>query len=355
LELQASRAAALLAASLLCLSVSPAASAARDRARPADKKPSLRPEDDPALAGDAPAFSKAQVAFRAPADGAELPPGEVLVQLELQGYALGPAPLAVPRDPDRPIPARDPVDAATASAPDAATPSAPDTATPSAPDAATPSAPDAASRASAADGPAPTGRAAPFAILLVDNDGALRIDDAAPARLLRGLAPGPHLLRVVLSRPWGEVVKSSGAFALTRFWLGPRPPDASAAREQEAKSWPDLHRALLTYVFPLGELRRDLSLRAAGPEPSEAAPAPPLPTPRALDFFLSLARLQEQGRGDKVRVVLNKRELPTQRAWHPLPLPLQPGRNRVTIDLLDRRSTKVKNAVNRTDRVVLVE
>jgi len=328
LELQASRAAALLAASLLCLSVSPAASAARDRARPADKKPSLRPEDDPALAGDAPAFSKAQVAFRAPADGAELPPGEVLVQLELQGYALGPAPLAVPRDPDRPIPARDPVDAATASAPDAATPSAPD--------AATPSAPDAASRASAADGPAPTGRAAPFAILLVDNDGALRIDDAEPARLLRGLAPGPHLLRVVLSRPWGEVVKSSGAFALTRFWLGPRPPDASAAREQEAKSWPDLHRALLTYVFPLGELRRDLSLRA-------------------LDFFLSLARLQEQGRGDKVRVVLNKRELPTQRAWRPLPLPLQPGRNRVTIDLLDRRSTKVKNAVNRTDRVVLVE
>ncbi len=246
----------------------------------------------------------------------------------------------------RPPPlARDSSDAGTASASDAGTADALARASTSAADAATASAPDGGARAPSPAGQAPAARSAPFAILLVDNDGALRIDDAAPALLLHGLAPGPHLLRVVLSRPWGEVVKSSGAFALTRFWVGPRPPDARAAREQELKSWPDPHRALLTYVFPLGEVRRDLSLRAAGSASSEAAPAPPLPTPRALDFFLSLARLQEQGRGDKVRVVLNKRELPTQRAWRPLPLPLQPGKNRVTIDLLDRRSTKVKNAV----------
>ena len=317
---------------------------------------SVRPEDDPLLAGDAPAFAKATVAFRVPADGAELAPGDVALQLDVEGYALGAAPGAARSD-----------------------------------------------SAAAQSG-------ASFAILLVDNDGALRVDDASAPLRLSGLAPGPHTLRAVLSRPWGEVVKAKGAFAMTRFWVGPRLADSDTARAAEQKIWPDPKHPILTYVFPLGELRQGLSLAPDGPAsaptpepaatalapqapdaaapginaaaPGTNAPAPginapapsadasaadaaepppepsartwnaPLPPQRELDFYLAGAQLKEKGRANKVRVVINKRELPIVRAWRPLPLVLDPGRNRITIDLLDRRSTVVKNAVNRTDRYI---
>jgi hypothetical protein len=56
-------------------------------------------------------------------------------------------------------------------------------------------------------------------------------------------------------------------------------------------------------------------------------------------------------RGDKVRIVLDKRELPLTTEWKPVPLRrARAGAHRLTIDLLDRRGLKVKNAVNRTDR-----
>ena len=323
--------AAALTILAIALSAAPGA-VARAHKKPAAAR-SVRAEDDPLLAGDARAFAAAKVFLRAPLDGAEVPPaGGVTVQLEVQGYALGPA-------------ARPP---GAASAPDA--------------------------------GPSDEAAPAPFAILLVDNDGALRVDAADAPLRLTGLAPGPHLLRALLSRPWGEVIKAKDAFAVARFWVGPRPADASAARAAEEKVWPDPKKPILTYVFPLGELRPGLALeidrsRAAAPGADESSdagsdpPAPdaaalaadppreppaarPLPDQRELDFFLSGARLQSHGPSDKVRVVLDKRELPMLRAWRPFPLPFKGGRCRVTIDLLDRRSTKVNNAVNRTDRFV---
>jgi hypothetical protein len=67
-----------------------------------------------------------------------------------------------------------------------------------------------------------------------------------------------------------------------------------------------------------------------------------------LDFYLTGAKLVR--RGDKVRVVIDKREYPTVRAWKPLSLTLKPGVHHITIDLLDRRGTKVRNALNRSDR-----
>ncbi len=322
---------ALLIAAGVMLATAPSKAFARaHKKKPAANQ--IRAEDDSQLAGDARAFAKARVAFAAPGDGAEISAAAgVPVQLEVKGYALGPAPSK----------------AETLAPTDGGAPS------------------ESASTATAT---------APFALLLVDNDAALRIDETNLAMHLTGLAPGPHLLRAVLSRPWGEVVKAKDAFAMVRFWVGPRPTDTVTAHEHEAKVWPDTKHPILTYVFPLGELRAGVALTVdeslptapsldgssdagaleASAQPAKPSPASarPLPVQTALDFYLSGAQLKEHGRANKIRVVIDKRELPIVRAWKPTRLPLKPGTNHVTIDLLDRRSTKVKNAVNRTDRTI---
>jgi hypothetical protein len=313
----------------------------------------VRPEFDPKLPGHAKEFARASVALEEPADLSEisLAPDAIKVVLHVEGYALGPAPAAA----------------------------------------------------------APM--AAPFALLLIDDEAALRIDDASAPLLLRGVRPGPHLLRVVLSRPWGEVVKAPGAIALSRIWVGPK-LEGPAGKAAERAVWPDPRKPLLTCVFPLPEEREGgptleayavaaaqveaeaatdagapaeeaLAAAAAGgaaqdagatgdetlaaaaptgaapdagaPSPSpqaaaEAKPAPRAPQRPVLDFFLSGATLKPRGRGDKLRLVVDKKELPLVREWKPVRLKLGPGAHRLTVDLLDRRGTKVRNAVNRTDR-----
>ena len=189
--------------------------------------------------------------------------------------------------------------------------------------------------------------------LIVDNEPALEVD-AAGSLVLRGLRPGPHLLRAILCRPWHEVVKAKGAFALVRFWLGPR-LGGKAGKAAEYVAWPDPKKPLLTYLLPLGEKGSDaqpLELAEAGSPDPAAAPSARRPAaagPARLDFYLSNARLAR--RGDKIRLVLDRRELPLVTKWEPVPLRLKgPDPHRISIDLLDRRGRKVKNAVNRTDR-----
>ena len=58
--------------------------------------------------------------------------------------------------------------------------------------------------------------------LIVDNEPALQVDDASQPLTVKDVAQGPHLLRIVLCRPWHEVVKAPHAFAMLRFWSGPR-------------------------------------------------------------------------------------------------------------------------------------
>ena len=330
-----------------------------------------RPEDDPRLKGDAKAFLHARVRFIEPADESALPPAVesvpehaaldggasdagdvrgaaaapiegVRVSFSVEGYALG------------------------AAQPDAA-PDAP----------------------------------RPHAHLIVDNDLALELD-STDSVVLQGLRPGPHALRLVLCRPWHEVVKAPGAFALTRFWLGP-PIEGKAGRAAEFVAWPNPKKPILTYVLPLGDAAAGaphLATAPAAAQPeapaADGGPARPdagtpveagaaaaesaagasagaqapvsdagaiaadagaparaartAPAPHAvLDFYLSGAKLVR--RGDKVRVVIDKREYPTLRTWKPVRLDrLRPGQHRITIDLLSRRGTKVRNAVNRTDR-----
>ncbi|HEX4384426.1 MAG TPA: hypothetical protein VH083_15800 [Myxococcales bacterium] len=263
------------------------------------RTPAARPEDDTRLKGDDKAFAKAAVGFIGPADLSELEEDEdVRIEFKLSGYALGPL------QPGGPV---------------------------------------------------------PHAHLIIDNEPALEIDDAAAPYLLKGLARGPHLLRVVLCRPWHEVVKAPHALGLTRFWVGPK-LEGKAGHAAEFVAWPDVKKPFVTYVLPVGAPTADLTLtqlqRAeavsdpAIATPGEAAAEAP-PQKRAehpvLDFYLSNARLNR--RGDKLKVVLDRRELPLVTEWKPQHLRrARPGPHKLTVDLMNRKGLKVKNAVNRTDR-----
>ena len=219
--------------------------------------------------------------------------------------------------------------------------------------------------------------------LIVDNQPALQVDDVSHPLTLTNVPPGPHLLRAVLCRPWHEVVKAPHAFALVRFWSGPRASGRTGA-VAEHQAWPDPRRPLLTYVLPLGEPRADdarvlleeiaptttVSVAAPasndpnlggsnGVAPAPPPPPPPLPRaapapvrrarPPALDFYLAHAKLGR--RSYKVRIVLDRAELQLVKAWEPRRLPrLRPGRHHIAIDLLDRRALKVPGTLNRTDR-----
>ena len=266
---------------------------ARKHRKPAAAK-AARPEDDPRKHGEDQAFAAARVSFAEPRDLAELPENEAVpVALVVAGYALGPA---------------------------------------------------------APGGPSP------HAHLIIDNEPARTVSSDGPLTL-SGLARGPHLLRAVLCRPWHEVVKAPGSFALVRFWIGPK-LEGKSGKAAEYVAWPDAKKPLLTYVLPIGAPGKDApdlvleradgsaSDEGTGGASDELAAAAERPI---LDFYLSQARLAR--RGDKVRVVLDRRELPLVTEWKPQRLRrARPGPHKLTIDLLNRRGLKVKNAVNRSDR-----
>ena len=257
--------------------------------------PPARAEDDSRKKGDDKAFAKATLSFAAPKDLSQFDPVlPVHIELRVAGYALGPL-----------------------------HPSGP----------------------------------SPHLHLIVDNEPAVEVSDLTAPLRLNGLGRGPHLLRAVLCRPWHEVVKAPRAFALARFWVGPR-LEGKAGKAAEYVAWPDLRKPILTYVLPVGgpPAGFDFSREVQRP-PDEvgAAQLAPLevPTPGAdkpvLDFYLANARLAR--RGDKVRIVLDRRELPLITEWKPQHLRrARGGMHKVTIDLLNRRGLKVKNAVNRSDR-----
>lgn len=290
------RAKVLLAVALFAFA--PRAAEARRHPHRARPSKDLAPEKDPALKGDAAAFAGAEIVLRAPLDLAQLDGTEVRIDLEVSKYALAPG--------------------------------------------------------------------GAHAHLIVDNEPALEVD-ATGTFVLRGLRPGPHLLRAVLCRPWHEVVKARGAFSMVRFWLGPR-LGGKAGKAAEYVAWPDPKKPLLTYLLPLGLPGRDaqpLALLAAplarldgaeqtsdgGTSDANAidANATAQTGPPRLDFYLSNGKLDR--RGDKLRIVLDRRELPLVTKWEPVLLHRAgPGAHRLSIDLLDRRGRKVKNALNRTDR-----
>lgn len=276
----------------------PAEARVRKKRKPAAAVRSVPPraEDDPRKRGSNPAFRRASIAFAAPADLSQITEGPVPVRLVVKRYALG-----------------------------ALKPFGP----------------------------------TPHAHLIVDNEPALEIADAKASWTLTGLPPGPHLLRAVLCRPWHEVVKAPKAFALVRFWVGPR-IWGKAGKAAESVIWPQPRRPLLTYVLPIGGPAENLELvrEETGGDPTQSAPSEasqssPGANRPVLDFYFSNGKLGR--RGDKVRIVLDRRELPLITDWKPHPLRrAHKGTRRITIDLLNRKGLKVNNAVNRTDRVFTV-
>jgi hypothetical protein len=297
---------------LLALLVAAAPAARKHKS--VKRAPAARPEDDTRLKGDDKAFAKAALSLVTPADQAELPEDDgVRIEIKLSGYALGPL---------------------------------------------------------------QPGGPTPHAHLIVDNEPALELDDASVPYELRGLARGPHLLRVVLCRPWHEVVKAPRAFAMARFWVGPK-LEGKAGHAAEFVAWPDPHKPFVTYVLPVGEPPEDLELEKLQkpetvPDPSIATPGEAVPSQKqtggagfagdgrsanarsigeraVLDFYLSNSKLAR--RGDKLKVILDRRELPLVTEWKPQHLRrARLGPHKLTIDLLNRKGLKVKNAVNRTDR-----
>jgi hypothetical protein len=271
-----------------------AAAAAMLVAAPARPARRVAPEQDPKLGGAAKAFSKATVSFVSPEDRAVLKRDQIEVQLKVGHYNL-------------------------------------------------------------------VGGA--HAHVIFDNEPALEVDDLEDPIVLKDVPPGPHVLRAVLCRPWHEVVKAKGAFAMVRFWAGPRFAGRAAELAERAE-WPDPKKPLLTYVLPIGQRTKGAKgFEADGTDgaftkepPAPATPATPGKKAEvpALDFFLSNAQLGK--RGAKVRVVLDKAELPLVNTWEPKKLTrLKPGEHRVTIDLLDSKGQKATNALNRTDRTFVVK
>jgi hypothetical protein len=276
----------------------PAEARARKKRKPAALASRMRPEDDPRKRGNHRAFAKASIAFAAPKDLSALGDGAVEIRLVVKGYRVGAL------HPGGPV---------------------------------------------------------PHVHLIVDNEPALEIDDAQAAWALGGLAPGPHLLRAVLCRPWHEVVKARRAFAMTRFWVGPRLA-GKAGRAAESAVWPAPRKPILTYVLPVGPAPANLVLApieeaaphdSSGPADPTAAWLKPSPNRPVLDFYLTNGKLGR--RGDKILIVLDRRELPLVTDWKPHPLRrAHKGTRRISIDLLNRKGLKVHNAVNQTDRVFTV-
>jgi hypothetical protein len=254
--------------------------------------PAARPEDDPRRRGSSPAFARASIAFAAPRDLEQLGESAVEIRLRIKGYAIGAL------KPGRPV---------------------------------------------------------PHAHLIVDNEPALEIDDATVPWALGGLSPGPHVLRAVLCRPWHEVVKASRAFAMVRLWIGPR-LSGKAGRAAEAAVWPNPRRPILTFVLPIGAPSKSLVLARIeqdAAQTKEPVPPPPGANRPMVDFYLSNAWIGR--RGDKVRIVLDRRELPLVTEWKPQALRRAHGTHRIVIDLLNRKGLRVTNAINETDRVFTVE
>lgn len=193
----------------------------------------------------------------------------------------------------------------------------------------------------------------PHLHLIVDNEPAFEITDLSAPLTLTGLSRGPHLLRAVLCRPWHEVVKAPKAFAMSRFWVGERLP-GKAGKAAEFVAWPDPKKPILTYVLPIGDPARDApDLKLTREKGEDADPQPGADRP-VVDFYLSHGKLAR--RGDKLRIVLDRRELPLIVDWKPQHLRrAHKGTHRVTIDLLSRRGLMVKNAVNRTERIFTIK
>lgn len=183
---------------------------------------------------------------------------------------------------------------------------------------------------------------------------------------LRNVSEGQHTLRVFASRPWHESYKNEGSFQMVTFnvrgggdpskptttnagqrMADNRASEASPAPAAEGKDFGakskgdatvDRSKPLLTYSRPKGEYK--------GVEAD----------PIMIDFWLTNARLEEDGGEHRVRYSVDGGEPQYIKKWQPVWLKgWTEGKHKVKLELVDRSGNVVQNgSYNTTEREITV-
>ncbi|HXD32751.1 MAG TPA: hypothetical protein VN643_16630 [Pyrinomonadaceae bacterium] len=177
---------------------------------------------------------------------------------------------------------------------------------------------------------------------------------------LRNLTAGKHTLRVFASRPWHESYKNEGVFQMATFTVkgggdASKPTTATggqtvaspspAAAPREGKDMPpstagavDATKPLLTYSRPKGEYK--------------GGDADPI----MIDFWLTNAKLKDDGGEYRVRYIIDNDEPRFIDKWDPTWLSgWTSGKHTVRLELLDKDGRPVDNGgYNTTTREITV-
>lgn len=154
------------------------------------------------------------------------------------------------------------------------------------------------------------------------------------------VAPGRHTLRIFASRSFHESYKNEGAFHMVSFTVkGSETATASQAQDEKAAPGePDLTRPLLTYSRPKGEYKGD-----------EADPI-------MIDFWLTNARLKEDGGEFRIRYIIDDGDPGYIDRWAPLWLSdWTNGKHTVRLELIGTDQNPVENGgLNTTTHEITV-
>lgn len=173
--------------------------------------------------------------------------------------------------------------------------------------------------------------------VILDNEPYEAYYDLSKPFEFKDVAPGRHTLRVFASRSWHESYKNEGAFHMVQFTVK---GGASPAPEnvEPAADGPDPNRPLLTYSRPKGEY-----------EGEEADPI-------MIDFWLTNARLKEDGGQYRVRYIIDDGEPGYIDRWGPVWFTgWTSGKHSVRLELLGPDNMPVENGgLNTTTREITV-
>ncbi|HSS18669.1 MAG TPA: hypothetical protein VLL54_01090 [Pyrinomonadaceae bacterium] len=179
---------------------------------------------------------------------------------------------------------------------------------------------------------------------------------------LRNVVAGKHTLRVFPSRPWHESFKNDGAFQMVSFTVkgggdASKPTTTNngqtvannnaspAAPPKEGKDFAasqggdvDITKPLLTYSRPKGEYKGDDS------------------DPIMIDFWLTGAKLRDDGGEYRVRYIVDDDEPKFIDKWEPIWLAgWINGKHTVRLELIDKDGKPVDNGgYNTTSREISV-
>lgn len=160
--------------------------------------------------------------------------------------------------------------------------------------------------------------------VILDNEPYRRIDDPRQPIDLGELPEGVHWLRVFPSRGTHESVKTAGAFASVRFFVGARPADTQPVPSPNPT---------LTYSRPKGSYEGDAMNRVL------------------LDFYLTDVELSPAG--NKVHYWIDGANEGDITAWVPHWIEhLAEGTHRITLELRDAQGAPIAGAFNRTEREI---